>query len=103
MKVGSGVNVNVPGQELHKPVFNKFNKRKVYLRFKDSIFAAHLAEIRSLSCSNLVLNYLLCVLDVSTKYSGVNPLTDKKGKTILHGFFKIIKESTHKPNKLWLY
>ena len=35
--------------ELHKPVIKKFKKRKFYVRFKDNIWAADLAEMGSLS------------------------------------------------------
>ena len=33
---------------------------------------------------------------------GVTPLKDKKGITITHAFQKILKESTRKPNKIWI-
>ena len=35
--------------ELHKPVIKKFNKRKVYLQFKDNIWGVDLADMQSLS------------------------------------------------------
>ena len=35
--------------ELHKPVIKKFNKRKVYLQFKDNIWGVDLADTLSLS------------------------------------------------------
>ena len=35
--------------ELHKPIIKKFNKRKVYLQFKDNIWGADLADTQSLS------------------------------------------------------
>ena len=46
--------------------------------------------------------YLLCVIDVFTKYAWVKPLKDKKGKTVLNVFIKIVNESNRKPNKLWV-
>ena len=39
-------------QELHKPVINKFKRRKVYVRFKDNVWAADLAEMGSLFSEN---------------------------------------------------
>ena len=53
-KIGSGAKANVNkvlGQELHKPVI-KFKRMKVYARFNDSVWAADLAEMRSLSSQN---------------------------------------------------
>ena len=35
-------------------------------------------------------------------YAWVNPLKDKKGITITNGFQKILDESNHKPNKIWV-
>ena len=32
----------------------------------------------------------------------VKPLKDKKGKTVLNAFIKIVNESNCKPNKLWV-
>ena len=33
-------------EELHKPIVRKFKKRKVYLAFKDNIWAADLADVQ---------------------------------------------------------
>ena len=54
------------------------------------------------SSKNKNVKYLLCVIDVSTKYAWVKPLKDKKGKTILKDFIEIVNESNCKPNKLWV-
>ena len=68
------VNVNeVLSQELHKPVNKKLKIRKVDDRFKDNIWAANM---RTLSSFNHVAKYLLCVIDVLTKYGWVKHLGD---------------------------
>ena len=78
-KTGSGISVNEPlAEELHKPVIKKLKRRKVYARYKDNIWAADLAEMGSLSSKNKNVQYLLCVIDVFTKYAWVKPLKDKK-------------------------
>ena len=41
------------------------------------------AKMRSLSSKNKNVRYLLCVIDVFTKYVWVKPLKDEKGKTVL--------------------
>ena len=48
------------------------------------------------------LKYLLCVIDIFTKYAWFKPTTDRKGKTFLNAFIEILNESNHKPNKLWV-
>ena len=69
-KTGLRADVNEQvAEELHKAVIKKFNRRKFYARFKDNIWAADLAERGSLSYKNQNVKYLLCVIDVFTKYS----------------------------------
>ena len=53
------------------------------MRFKDNIWAADLAEMGSLSSKNRNVKYLLCVIDVFTKYAWVKPLKDKKVRQLL--------------------
>ena len=77
--------------ELHKPVIKKFNKRKVYSQFKDNIWGVDLADMQSLSRENKGIKYLLCAIDLYSKYAFVIPLKDKKGISIVNAFDKIIK------------
>ena len=77
-------------EELRKPGTKKFKRGKVYARFRGNIWAADLAEIDSLSSKNEYVKYLLCVIDVFTKYACVKPLKDSKGETVLNGFIKIV-------------
>ena len=39
-------------QELHKPLIKQLKKRNVYLRFKNNIWVADLAEMESLLSKN---------------------------------------------------
>ena len=102
-KTRSGISVNKQvAEELHKPVTKKCKRRKVSARFKVDIWAVDLAEMESLSSKNKNVKYLLCVVDVFTKYACVKPLKDKNGKTVLNAFNEIVNESNRKPNKLWV-
>ena len=76
--------------ELHKPVIKKFNKRKVYSQFKDNIWELDLADMQSLSKKNKGIKYLLCAIDLFSKYAFVVPLKDKKGISIVNAFNKTI-------------
>ena len=87
---------------LHKPVIKKFNKRKVYSQFKGNIWGVDLADMQSLSRKNKGIKYLLCAIDVFSKYVFVVPFKDKKGISIVNAFNKIIKKSNRKPNKIWV-
>ena len=95
-------NSSILADELHKPIIRKFNKRKVYSQFKDNIWGVDLAEIQPLSRKNKGIKYLLCVIDLCSKYVFVIPLKDKKGISIVNAFNKIIKQSKRKSNKIWV-
>ena len=45
--------------ELHKPIFRKFKKRKVYSFFKDNICGVDLADMQLISKYNKEIRYLL--------------------------------------------
>ena len=70
-------------EELHKLVIKKSKRRKVYVGFKYNVWAAELAEMGSLCSKNRNVKYLLCAIDVFTKYTWVKPLKDKKVKQFL--------------------
>ena len=52
---------------------------------------------------NKGIRFLLCVIDIFSKYAGVGPLKYKKGITITDAFPKILDRSRRKPNKIWFY
>ena len=56
--------------------------------------------MESLSSKNKNVKYLLCAIDILTKYAWVKPLKNKKGKTVLNAFIEIVNESNRKPNEL---
>ena len=93
---------SILADELHKPVIRKLKKRKVYSQFKDNIWGVDLADMQSLSKKNEGIKYLLCVIDLYSKYVFVIPLENKKGISVTNGFNKIIKQSNRKPNKIWV-
>ena len=93
---------SILADELHKPILTKFSKRKVYSQFKDNIWGVDLADMKSLSRKNKGIKYLLCVIDLYSKYAFVIPLKDKKGIIIVNAFDKIIKQSNREPNKIWV-
>ena len=57
--------------------------------------------MQSLSKYNKGIKYLLCAIDLFSKYAWVVPLKDKRGSGIVNAFQKIISKG-RKPNKIWV-
>ena len=51
---------------------------------------------------NKRFRFLLCVIDIVSKYAWVVPLEDKKGVSTVDAFQKILDNSGRKPNKIWV-
>ena len=51
---------------------------------------------------NKGFRFLLCVIDIFSKYAWVVPLKDKKGVSIVNAFQKTLDDSNKKPNKIWV-
>ena len=51
---------------------------------------------------NKGFRFLLCVIDIFSKYAWVLPLKNKKGVSIADAFKKILDDSNRKPNKIWV-
>ena len=75
------------------------NLRKVYSWFRDNIWGVDLADMQLLSKYNKGIKYLLCAIDIFSKYAWVVPLKDERGISIVNAFQKIISEEII-PNKM---
>ena len=89
-------------EELHKLIIKNFNKRKVHSPFTDNIWGADVADMQLINKFNKGFRFLLCVIDIYSKYAWVIPLKDKKAITIINAFQNILHESNHKPYKIWV-
>ena len=79
----------------------------MYSAFKDNSWGADLADMQLISKFNKGFRFLLCVVDIFSKYAWVVPLKDKKGVSIVNAFQSILKNSielhfNRKPNKIWV-
>ena len=57
--------------------------------------------MKSLNKYNKGKKYLLCTIDLLSKYTWVIPIKDEKGTSIVNAFKKIISKG-RKPNKIWV-
>ena len=74
----------------------------MYSAFKDNIWGADLADMQLISKFNKGFRFLLCVVDIFSKYAWVAPLKDKKGVILVNAFQSILKKSNRKPIKIWV-
>ena len=56
--------------------------------------------MQSLSKYNKGIKYLLCAIDLFSKYAWIVPIKDKKGSSIVNAFKKILSDLNRKPNKI---
>ena len=88
---GSGIDVE-PNywlvNELCRQIIRKSKIRKFYSSFRDGIWGVDLADMQSLSKYNKGIKYLICAVDLFSKYA------------IANAFENIISKG-RKPNKIW--
>ena len=58
--------------------------------------------MQSLSKYNKGTKYLLCKIDLLSKYAWIISIKDKKGTSIINAFQKILSDSNRKANKIWV-
>ena len=78
---GSGVAAEPNYQlanELRRQIIRKLKRQKVYSSFRDDLWGLDLGDIQSLSKYNEGIKYLLCAIDLFSKYVWVVPLKDKR-------------------------
>ena len=77
-------------EELHKSIIRKFENRKKRSSFVDNTWSADLAHMQLISTFIKGFRFLLCVIDIHSKYAFSK-----------NAFQKILNESNRKPNKIW--
>ena len=101
---GSGIKSKSNEQlanELHQPINRKLERRKFYSSLKDNISGVALADMELISKYKKGIRYLLCAIDLFSKYAWVVPIKDHKGVTTVNAFQKFLNSSKRKLNKIW--
>ena len=99
---GYGLDNKISAEELHKPIFKKFKRRKVYSSLKDNIWDIDFADLSLTSKFKKGIKYLLCVIDLFSRHSWVIPLKNKNGDSIVNGFKQILDNCNGRSNKIWV-
>ena len=80
-------------------LLKKFKKRKVHLSFIDKIWGADPPDIYLISEFKKGFQFLLCVIDIYSKYALLDSLKGKKVIAITNTFQTILDESSRKQIK----
>ena len=71
--LGSGTTILIISNEEMEDIMKRH-----YASFKDNIWGANLADMQLVSKFNEGIRFLLCIIDIFSKYAWVGPLKDKK-------------------------
>jgi integrase-like protein/chromodomain-containing protein len=89
-------------KEIHHQVKRKFKRRQVVVTGLDEIWAMDLASMESFVSYNDGYKYILCIIDVFSKFAWCVPLKNKTGASILKAVKDITSQSGRSPEKIWV-
>ena len=89
-------------KEIHRRVVKKFPRRKVKVTGIDNVWSMDLADMNSLMKYNDQYRYILCVIDVFSKFAWSIPLKNKTAASILNAVKSIVESSGRTPEKIWV-
>ena len=87
-----------PADELQKPIIKKFKEGRVYSSFKDNILGVNLADMQLMSKYNKGITFLICMIDILSKYAWAVSLKKKNNVLLLLMHFKVF-ETVQKENE----
>ena len=88
--------------EITKPAFKNYPTRQVISNYPNEIWSVDLVELSKISDDNDNYKYLLCIVDVFTRFAWVIPLKNKSEKDVLDGFKKAVKDNKNVyPTYIW--
>lgn len=85
---------------LHKPIQRKFKREGTRVTDIDEQWQLDLADVSPLKKENDGNTFLLCAIDVLSKYAWVVPLKQKTGKEMIRGLKEIIKLDGRQPVRI---
>lgn len=85
---------------LHRPVQNRFARNKYILSNFNELWQADLSDMRTYSEQNNGDKYILCVIDVFSKYAYARSICKKNSTTIKQNLEDIFREAKATPTHL---
>ncbi|KAK3917559.1 Putative uncharacterized transposon-derived protein [Frankliniella fusca] len=86
---------------LHKPARRRFPHNVTYADNIDESGQTDLTDFQSLKKDNGGNSFILCVIDVFSKYGWAVPMKDKSGTSIVKGFEAIFEKTDRRPTRLF--
>lgn len=84
----------------HKRVYTNFARNRVVVKGIDDQWDADLAQLNKFSPQNDGVKYLLCIIDIFSRFAWVVPMLDKFQTTITPAFEQVLFDSGRKPDRL---
>ena len=85
---------------LHKPIKRKFQWRKYVTRGVNEQWQADLVEMQAYAKVNNGYRYILCVIDIFSRFAYALPLKSKSGPDVSEALDSILNSSSSKPKYL---
>ncbi|CAK1582677.1 unnamed protein product [Parnassius mnemosyne] len=85
---------------LHKPIRKKFPRNRYILSNINELWQADLSDMRTYSQHNDGFKYILCIIDVFSKYAFARPMKKKNSETTKECFESIFTESNLTPTHI---
>lgn len=87
--------------EIHHRVVRKFPRRKIIVHRLDEIWAVDLASMESVASYNDGYKFILCIVDLFSRFAWCVPLKNKSATTVLNAVKEVIAKSGRSPEKSW--
>lgn len=85
---------------LHKPVVRRFTRNKYILSNYNELWQVDLSDMRTYSQYNDGFKYILCVIDVFSKYAFARPMKKKDSESVKKCFESIFSEARATPRHI---
>ncbi|XP_033726786.1 uncharacterized protein LOC117316354 [Pecten maximus] len=91
---------NEDAYSLQKPVRHKYRRQQVIVTHIDEEFQGDLLDVRNLAEHNDKVQYLIMVIDIFSKFLWVQPLLNKRSKSIIAAL-KLVFKNWRIPEKFY--
>lgn len=85
---------------LHRTRRIHFKRNQVYADTIDAVWQADLTDVQDLENENPGCRFLLCIVDVFSKFGWIEPIASKSARDVLKGFEAVFARTERRPSCL---